>query len=58
MARCSQWVSLNLADVTLILMFQGPSTAVAFSRSGEYFASGGSDEQVSTNLIGELVAIS
>jgi len=25
---------------------QGPATAVAFSRSGEFFASGGSDEQV------------
>lgn len=25
---------------------QGPCTAVAFSKSGEYFASGGSDEQV------------
>ena len=30
-----------------ILVFQGPATSVAFSRSGEYFASGGSDEQVS-----------
>lgn len=27
---------------------QGPVTCVAFSRTGEYFASGGSDEQVMT----------
>ena len=29
------------------LFSQGPATTVAFSRTGEYFASGGSDEQVS-----------
>uniref|UniRef100_A0A672Y338 POC1 centriolar protein homolog A n=1 Tax=Sphaeramia orbicularis TaxID=375764 RepID=A0A672Y338_9TELE len=28
---------------------QGPVTCVAFSRAGDYFASGGSDEQVRTN---------
>ena len=30
------------------LHLQGPATAVAFSQNGEYFASGGSDEQVRT----------
>jgi hypothetical protein len=29
---------------------QGPCTSVTFSKSGEYFASGGSDEQVSVCL--------
>ena len=33
--------------VLLGLFSQGPATTVAFSRTGEYFASGGSDEQVS-----------
>ena len=30
---------------------QGPATAVAFSRTGEHFASGGADEQVSSKFI-------
>ena len=29
-----------------LFIFQGPVTAVVFSRNGEYFASGGTDEQV------------
>lgn len=29
------------------MCLQGPATCVAFSRDGELFASGGSDEQVS-----------
>lgn len=34
--------------VFLFPVLQGPVTCVAFSRTGEYFASGGSDEQVTT----------
>jgi hypothetical protein len=33
------------------LFFQGPATSVAFSKQGDYFASGGQDQQVNNNII-------
>lgn len=33
-------------NMVFFIIFQGPTTAVSFSRDGAYFASGGSDEQV------------
>jgi len=35
-----------ISECCVLFYGQGPATAVAFSRSGEFFASGGSDEQV------------
>ncbi|XP_078207192.1 POC1 centriolar protein homolog A isoform X7 [Callithrix jacchus] len=36
----------SLLGLGLVQLRRGPATTVAFSRTGEYFASGGSDEQV------------
>ena len=38
------------------VVWQGPATAVAFSRAGDFFASGGSDEQVSSSAAATAVA--
>ena len=42
---CCQGICLNWSSLSHFL-FQGPASTVAFSRAGDYFASGGSDEQV------------
>ena len=41
--------ALHTIHFNKFIFLQGPATTVAFSRSGEYFASGGSDEQVLFN---------
>lgn len=45
------WCATMSADLWCLFYWfrQGPATTVAFSRTGEYFASGGSDEQVRKN---------